>query len=193
MKIIARSSVRRFFFAPSLLSLMIPRLLFLQIRFFFSITLHSMRIRSFRCPYCPVGWESQPDRYDAVRFQFPFRYLLRRIGRHALFSSDGLSFRGRQLSLQVRYRTILTIHTLIKSFPNVWTNVPPELTSSNTLEIQQIWPFGASISLNQSSRSSSSLVFSCSEFLSENVSGLPNSQNFSWKNACISATIHVLN
>ena len=34
MKIIARSSVRRFFFAPSLLSLMIPRLLFLQIRFF---------------------------------------------------------------------------------------------------------------------------------------------------------------
>ena len=111
MKIIARSSVRRFFFAPSLLSLMIPRLLFLQIRFF-SITLHSMRIRSFRRPYFPVGWESLPDRYDAVRFQFPFRYLLRRIGRHALFSSDGLSFRGRQPSLQVRYRTILTIHTL---------------------------------------------------------------------------------
>lgn len=118
MKIIARSSVRRFFFAPSLLSLMIPRLLFLQIRFFFSITLHSMRIRSFRCPYFPVGWESQPDRYDAVRFQFPFRYLLRRIGRHALFSSDGLSFRGRQLSLQVRYRTILTIHTLMINLAN---------------------------------------------------------------------------
>lgn len=86
--------------------------------FFFSITLHSMRIGSFRCPYFPVGWESQPDRYDAVRFQFPFRYLLRRIGRHALFSSDGLSFRGRQLSLQVRYRTILTIHTLMINLAN---------------------------------------------------------------------------
>ena len=42
-----------------------------------------------------------------------------------------------------------------------------------TLEIQQLWTFGASIPLNHSSRSSSSLVFSCSEFLSENVSGLP--------------------
>ena len=71
MKIIARSSVRRFFFAPSLLSLMIPRLLFLQIRFFSAS--RSTQCGSALSDVLIFLWDGNPSQIVTTQWDFSFR------------------------------------------------------------------------------------------------------------------------